>query len=169
MLPYFRIFNSICMKKLLSLSSAFILILSACNNKGGESLNDANKAQLVKTMDSLYAHNIVEQHSDSLHNVFFSEAIILTPGEDEVKGITAIKDWYKNAFEFGLRSIEYTPTSIIGDDNHFIEIGKSKVGLQIADADTLMYEAYKYIHVWQKQKNGDYKLMRDMWNTDSSN
>jgi ketosteroid isomerase-like protein len=152
------------MKNLMMLSMSILLFVTACKKNETKALSAEEQSRLVKTLDSMYSHHIEKQQADSLVNTYLADAIVLTPGEDEVKGINAIKDWYANAFEYGLRTLNYTSTSIIGDENHLIEVGKSTVGLQIGEADTLTYEEYKYMHVWVKQANGKYKLSRDMWN-----
>ncbi len=155
------------MKKVLIISTALVVSLAACNKQAKENFDLSKENTRVKALDSNYSHQISEQHADSFVNVFLADAIIQTPGEDELKGIRAISDWYANAFEYGLKSCEFNTTSITGDEQHLIETGKSKVGLLIGDADTLIYEHYKYLHVWQKQANGVYKLSRAMWNADA--
>lgn len=147
---------------------AFAIGLSACSNEKKTAENQ-NFDQLVTQLDSMYSHHIKMQQADSLSNIFLSDAVLLTEGEDETKGIRAIQDWYKGAFDYGLRSVEDSITSIIGTEETIVEVGKSKVGLMIGDADTLSYENHKYIHVWHKQANGQYKLARQMWNNDAAN
>lgn len=168
MLNYFRLLIFILMKKRVLLSAAVILLITACNQKETKNLSPEQQQAIVAKLDSAYSHHIEKQHADSLPNTFLADAIMMSPGEAETKGISAIKDWYANAFEYGLKTLSYTPTSIIGDENHLIEIGQSKVGLLLGEADTLAYENYKYIHVWYKQANGEYKLSRDMWNLDQA-
>lgn len=146
------------------LSMSILLLVTACKKNETKALSAEEQSNLVKSLDSMYSHHIEKQQADSLVNTYLAEAIILTPGEDEVKGINAIKEWYSNAFAYGLKTLSYTTTSIMGDENHLIEVGSSTAGLQIGDSDTLTYEEYKYIHVWVKQPNGKYKLSRDMWN-----
>jgi len=101
---------------------------------------------------------------DSLENIFLNDAILLPEGEAEIKGITAIKDWYANAFEYGLKSMVDSTTSITGDENNIVEIGKTTIGIMFGDADTIAYETHKYLQVWHKQANGKYKISRQIWN-----
>ncbi len=156
------------MKKLILLSTAAFLLFTACNHKVSKDLSAEEQLSIVTKLDSMYSHHIEKQQADSLTNTFLADAIVLTPSEAEVKGINAIKDWYANAFEYGLKSVKYNTSNVTGDENHLIEIGQSTVGLLVGDADTLSYENYKYIHVWTKQPNGQYKLSRDMWNQDQA-
>ena len=156
------------MKKLYLLSAAAFLLLAACNQKNDKVLSAEEQIKIVSKLDSLYSHHIEKQQADSLSNTFLADAVMLTPGESETKGINAIKDWYINAFAYGLKTVTYNPTNVTGDGNHLIEIGQSTVGLIIGDVDTVSQENYKYIHVWTKQANGEYKLSRDMWNQDQA-
>jgi ketosteroid isomerase-like protein len=156
------------MNKLILLSTAAFLLFTACNPMANKDLSADEQLSIVTKLDSIYSHHIEKQQADSLIHTFLSDAILLTPSEAEVNGINAIKDWYSNAFEYGLKSVKYYSSNVTGDENYIIEVGKSIVGLQIGDADTLSYENYKYLHVWIKQPNGQYKLSRDMWNQDQA-
>lgn len=156
------------MKKGYLLSTAAFLLFAACNQKENKSLTAEEQLNIVSKLDSMYTHHIEKQQADSLSNTFFADAVMLIPGESETKGINAIKDWYTNAFAYGLKTSKFTATNVTGDENHLIEIGQSTIGLLIGEADTLSYENYKYLHVWTKQPNGQYKLSRDMWNQDQA-
>ncbi len=152
------------MKNIQIVGLSLTLLFAAC--KGNTPKEFVPEEHLVKVhqLDSIYSHHIEKQMTDSLENIFLSDAILMPESEAEIRGINAIKEWYKNAYEFGLKSIVDSTTSLSGDENNIIEIGKSTVGLMIGDADTMSYETHKYIQVWHKQANGKYKLSRQMWN-----
>lgn len=156
------------MKKTYLIIAALFSLLAACNTSQKTAMTAEEQAKLVLSLDSMYSHHIEKQQADSLSNTFLSDAILLSPSEAETKGINAIKEWYQNSFDYGLKTVQFKSTNISGDNNHIIEIGQSTVGLMLGDADTLSYENYKYIHVWTKQENGVYKLSRDMWNLDQA-
>lgn len=152
------------MKNIQILGIGLTLLLTACDNKEQKQFIPENYMAQVKQLDSIYSHHIATQTTDSLESVFLSDAILMPESEAEIKGINDIKEWYKNAYEFGLRTIVDSTTSITGDENNIIEIGKSTVGLMIGDADTMTYETHKYLQVWHKQANGKYKISRQIWN-----
>jgi len=156
------------MKKPYLMIAGLVCLLAACTPNQVPTLTADEQLKLVQSLDSMYSHHIEKQQADSLGNTFLSDAILLSPSEAETKGINAIKEWYQNSFDYGLKSVKFQSTTISGDANHLIEIGQSTVGLQLGEADTLSYENYKYIHVWTKQENGVYKLSRDMWNQDQA-
>lgn len=152
------------MKNILFLGLSLTVLVTACGENNTKEFVAEEHLAKVKQLDSIYSHHIEKQMTDSLENVFLSDAILLPEGEDEIKGINAIKEWYKNAYEFGLKSIVDSTTSLSGDESNIIEIGKSTVGLMIGDTDTMSYETHKYVQVWHKQANGRYKISRQMWN-----
>ncbi len=156
------------MKKSYLMIAGLVSFLAACTPSQKPALTADEQMKLVQSLDSMYSHHIEKQQSDSLSNTFLSDAILLSPSEAETKGINAIKEWYQNSFDYGLKTVTFKSTSVAGDNNHIIEIGQSTVGLMLGDADTLTFENYKYIHVWTKQENGVYKLSRDMWNQDQA-
>ncbi len=152
------------MKNILFLGLSLTVLVAACGENKTKEFVPEEHSTMVKQLDSIYSHHIEKQMTDSLENVFLSDAILLPEGEDEIKGINAIKEWYKNAYEYGLKTIVDSTTSLTGDENNIVEIGKSTVGLMIGDADTMSYETHKYVQVWHKQANGKYKISRQMWN-----
>lgn len=152
------------MKNLQMLGLSLSLLFAACGGNNPKEFAPEEHIVKVRQLDSIYSHHIEKQMIDSLENIFLSDAILMPMGEAEIKGINAIKEWYKNAYEFGLKSIVDSTTSISGDEENIIEIGKSTVGLMFGDADTMSYETHKYMQVWHKQANGQYKLSRQIWN-----
>jgi len=167
MLDYFSEINKSKMKRSLIICIASILLLSnACKQNDNKSFNIEVEKSSLAILDSQYCHHVQSQHVDSLISLYKADALLLSPGEAEITGHSNIKNWYQNAIEYGLRSCELKSTSVIGDEGYLIANGQCVVGLQLGDADTLVYERYKYLHVWEKQENGKYKLTRDIWNAD---
>lgn len=153
-------------RTLLFCISAIVIFSSACKQNDDKSFNIEGQKSTIAILDSQYCHHVKSQHADSLISSYKSDALLLSPGESEIKGHTDIKNWYANAFEYGLRTCEMELKSLTGNEGFLIANGQCVVGLQIGDADTLTYEKYKYLHVWEKQENGKYKLTRDIWNAD---
>ena len=153
------------MKNIQILGLALTLLFTACEGtQKQKQFNPEDHIANVKQLDSIYSHHIASKSLDSLESVFLNDAIILPEGEAEIKGITAIKEWYANAFEFGLKSMVDSTTSISGDENNIVEIGKTTVGMMFGESDTITYESHKYLQVWHKQANGKYKISRQIWN-----
>lgn len=153
-------------RTLLLCISAIVIFSSACKQNDSKSFSIEDQKSELAILDSQYCHHVKSQHADSLISLYKSDALLLSPGESEIKGHTDIKNWYSNAFEYGLRTCELESSSIIGDEKYLIANGQCIVGLEIGDSDTLTYEKYKYLHVWEKQESGKYKLTRDTWNAD---
>ena len=154
------------MIKIYTSALAAVLFFASCNQKSTKEFDVEKHRSHIIHLDSQYVHHIVSQNADSISSLYHTNGILLSPGEAAVKGNTSIKSWYTNAFEFGLRKIHFSPSELSGDEQNFIEIGQVEVGLQMGEADTLMYEQYKYMHVWTRLASGEYKLSRDMWNAD---
>lgn len=143
-----------------------IVLFAACKQSENHSINtDELKAQINK-LDSNYSHHIASQHADSVITLYKNEAVFMSPGESSTVGKENIKNWYLNAFDFGLRSLSYEIKELIADGTYVIESGRVKVGLTAPESDTLQYENYKYLHVWEKQENGKYLIVRKIWNND---
>lgn len=150
--------------KNLILAISISAFLFSCKGKNEQTFVPEEYMSKIQQLDSQYAHHLMMQHTDSLEKVISNDAIMLVEGESEIKGINSIKEWYRNAFDYGFKSIKDSITSISGDENNIVEVGRSTVGLKIGETDTLSYEVYKYLRVWHKQPNGVYKLSREIWN-----
>ncbi len=117
--------------------SAVLIFSSACKQNDHKSFNIEDQKANLAVLDSQYCHHIKAQHADSLNSLYKADAILLSPGESQIQGHTDIKNWYSNAFEYGLRTCELNSTSVIGDEQYLIVNGQCNVGLQFGDADTL--------------------------------
>ncbi len=143
-----------------------IIGFSACKQAENKSINLDELKLNISKLDSNYSHHIQSQHADSVVTLYKSNAVFMSPGEASTLGKDQIKTWYQNAFDFGLRTIHYTIKDLNADDVYVIESGSVVVGLTAPESDTLQYENYKYIHVWEKQDNGKYLIVKKMWNND---
>jgi len=137
----------------------------ACNEQPKQMTAEDVQRLLLK-LDSQYVHHVVSQQSDSMVKMYRADAQLYAPSENAIVGKEGIKNWFQNSFDYGLKDIRFQPTDVQVQGNTIIEFGKSAVGLRFADADTLQYENYKYMHIWEKQGNGSYALIREMWNAD---
>lgn len=142
------------------------LLVAGCGKQEVKTVSLEDLKNQITIADSLYVHHIVEQHADSLSNLYAADAKLLAPSEGVLTGKSSIALWFSNAFEYGLRKMHFEITEIEQAGNYVIETGKSSVGMQYGSADTLVYEGYKYVHIWKQLENGKLQLVKEMWNND---
>ncbi len=96
----------------------------------------------------------------AMGDLYASDAQLFPPNGGVVNGSAAITPIWKGAFEAGVKKVtlETTETEQAGD--RIIETGN----YTLAGADGKPMDNGKYIVVWKKE-NGNWKLYRDIWNT----
>lgn len=144
-----------------------ISILFACN-QSKEGISEVQMNTIVSKSDSQLMVLIGNKDADSLTKIFAADATIYPPGEAGNKGIKAIQNWYKNAYEFGLCGIKYQPVSIYGSEDQIIESGTSVISIILNVKDTVDMESYNYVNVWSKKTDSTYVLKTQIWNEGAS-
>jgi ketosteroid isomerase-like protein len=56
-------------------------------------------------------------------------------------------------------------TDVESDGTYVIETGRATADIQPAGQEAAKPESYKYVVVWKKQKDGSWKIIRDIYNS----
>jgi len=95
---------------------------------------------------------------------YADDAVVLPPDSDFVKGRAAIEAFWKGGHEAGMKNMRLETVDVEGDGMYVIETGKAMVDMQPAGQAEAKPESVKYVVVWKKQKDGSWKILRDIWN-----
>jgi len=99
----------------------------------------------------------------AIGSMYDENAIAFPPDADMAMGRQAIQDFWKGASDSGVKSIELTLLGAESSGNYMIETGKAVVHVQPAGQPETTVNS-KYVVVWKKQKDGSWKIYRDIWN-----
>ena len=145
-----------------------IFTLFACNpNK--QALSEEQMIAAINKVDAQLMVLVANKDADSLTKVFATDATIYPPGEAGSKGIKAVQNWYKNAYDFGLCGIKYHDIKVYGSDEQIIETGSAEfISIITGTNDTVTIGDYNYLNVWAKN-DSTYVLKTQMWNEGASN
>jgi uncharacterized protein (TIGR02246 family) len=100
----------------------------------------------------------------AIGTLYAEDAIVFPPGSAPIKGRPAIEAFWKSTRNLGIRSIERNVMSAESIGNLAIETGREVLRVQpVGPAEALVH--LKYVLVWKKQKDGSWKIYRDIWNT----
>ena len=145
-----------------------IFTLFACN-PSKQALSEEQMIAAINKVDAQLMVLVANKDADSLTKVFATDATIYPPGEAGSKGIKAVQNWYKNAYDFGLCGIKYHDIRVYGSDEQIIESGSAEfISIITGTNDTVTIGDYNYLNVWAKN-DSTYVLKTQMWNEGASN
>lgn len=146
-----------------------IFTLFACN-PSKQALSEEQMIAAINKADAQLMVLVANKDTDSLTKVFATDATIYPPGEAGSKGIKAVQNWYKNAYDFGLCGIKYHDIRVYGSDEQIIESGSAEfISIITGTNDTVTIGDYNYLNVWAKKNDSTYVLKTQMWNEGASN
>lgn len=96
--------------------------------------------------------------------MYAEDAIAFPPDSDLVRGREAIQAVWQGFRDMGGKSMEFTVIDLDASGDLIVETGKAKLKVQPAGAAETPVEV-KYVVVWKKQKDGTWKISRDIWNS----
>lgn len=97
-----------------------------------------------------------------------ADAVMMPPGEPAVVGIEAIRAW-AGEFLGMFESVEpsYTESEITVSGDWAVERYAGTITMTPGGGGEAMTEAMKGIHVYRREPDGSWKMVYDVWNTDT--
>ncbi|EJN58394.1 hypothetical protein HSB1_38110 [Halogranum salarium B-1] len=96
--------------------------------------------------------------------LYTQDGQLLPPGSEVVSGRADIAAFWQGAFDMGLANAELETVEVEDHGVTTIEVGRFTLG----DADGQTVDHGTFIVIW-KQVDGEWKLHRDIWNSNISN
>ena len=126
-----------------------------------EAADPAEVRQALEAKNQQMETYISQQNIDSLLTLYTPDAIFMPQGMEMVSGQDALRAAFQGMFDMGMNNIEFEVIEVESAGDIAYEMGRYSVegpGGQPADRG-------KYIGIW-KNVGGDWKLHRDIFNTD---
>jgi uncharacterized protein (TIGR02246 family) len=100
--------------------------------------------------------------------LYAEEAIVLPPGGEPIRGRQAILAFYKKYYSGGwqLLNEEFKSTSLVLRGDLAIETAEYTGEIEAGEKGRTFFKG-KNLVVWKQQKDGSWKLLRDMWSSSS--
>jgi uncharacterized protein (TIGR02246 family) len=129
----------------------------------GESMSRAEAAVRRLTQEWVLACNT--RQLDDLLELYITDALVLRSNLSPVRGATAVREFFFSALDTGLGEVEVEPTrvEVVGDMAY--EAGRCKALVPSATGKR-REERGKYLWVFSRQSNGEWKLAADCWTSD---
>jgi uncharacterized protein (TIGR02246 family) len=105
------------------------------------------------------------KHLDDLLELYTSDALVLRSNYPPIRGAAAVREFFFGALDAGLGEVEVDPlrVDVVGDLAY--EAGRCKA-LIPGSAGKRREERGKYLWVFARQANGQWKLAADCWSSD---
>jgi uncharacterized protein (TIGR02246 family) len=129
----------------------------------GESMSRAEAAVRRISLEWVLACNT--KHLDDLLELYIADAIVLRSNCPPVRGAAAIREFFFGALDAGLGEVEVDPIRVEVAGDMAYEAGRCKA-LVPGAAGKRREERGKYLWVFARQSNGEWKLASDCWSSD---
>jgi ketosteroid isomerase-like protein len=146
------------------------IIVLACNSesrepklevKSSSSGFDMTKAKgFIDSINVKFSKAIKNGDSAWVASQYGPDAEILLEKSDPIKGKDILAMW-GDVSRSQTKDWKFTTTDLQGDENFLIETG----AYEIKDTGGKLADKGKYVVIWKKQPNGEWKLYRDMGNS----
>lgn len=129
----------------------------------GEPMSRAEAAVRRLTQEWVLACNT--RQLDDLVDLYITDALLLRSNLPPVRGATAVREFFFSALDTGLGEVEVEPTrvEVVGDMAY--QAGRCKALVPSATGKR-REERGKYLWVFSRQSNGEWKLAADCWSSD---
>ena len=94
------------------------------------------------------------------------DIITMPPGEPALVGKAALQAWMEGFMSQATASLSYASTDVIVAGDLAVEHYAGTLTLTPVGGGDSVDEAFKGIHVYQRQADGSWKLTHDIWNLD---
>jgi ketosteroid isomerase-like protein len=116
----------------------------------------------IDSINARFSQELAAGDSAALASHYWPDAELLLDNSEPVKGKDIINAW-GGAIRMGMKEINLSTTDIKGDSLFIIETGS----YQMKDVKGSILDKGKYVVVWE-QRNGEWKLYRDIGSTSMS-
>jgi len=97
--------------------------------------------------------------------MYSDDALVFPPDGEIVQGRSAIEALWKGTRDSGMKDLAFTVLDVHSSRDLAVEAGKADFKIQTANQAEPSSQTVKYVVVWKRQKDGAWKLFRDIWNS----
>ena len=127
---------------------------------GAASAQDAAVRAAIEAGNKKFSAAAAKGDAAAVASLYTTDAEVLPPNSDVVKGRAAIQSMFKGVFDSGVTGIELAAAEV---EAHGLVA--SEVGTYVVKGkDGAVLDRGKYVVVWKKA-GGQWQLHRDIWNT----
>jgi uncharacterized protein (TIGR02246 family) len=99
----------------------------------------------------------------AIASLYTEDATLFPPGAMPITGRSAIRKFWQEGIDSGLSNITLKPTEIASSGDLAYEVGVFVASIPGKDGKRMTL-AGKYIVLWKRERDGTWRLHRDIWN-----
>ncbi len=150
---------------LILLIGASLFLFSSCTNTSA-TLSKNEMKEIVDKQNEILGKYFKEGDAENLARMYTDSAKLSPNGSRFIIGRDSIQAFWQADFKTSkLLKMETHTMTIDGNENFIYETGNTFS--DILYNNSVYHVKVKYINVWRKQPQGDYKLDVDFWNGDA--
>lgn len=122
-----------------------------------------NTAKALVALDNEWSSAATAGDVEKVVSFYADDATVYPPNQAMVSDHAAIKDAWTKMLADPKAKLSWSTTHAGVDHNTAFTSGT----YQVVGSDGAVMEKGKYLCVWSKEKDGKWKALHDMWNTDT--
>lgn len=104
---------------------------------------------------------------DTLASLFTSDAVIMPPNEPVLNGSAALRTWAQAIADQATVRGQYTSSDVVVVGDWAIDRYTGLLTITPKGGGAANEERVKGIHIFRRQPDGSWRIVQDVWNTDS--
>jgi len=125
----------------------------------------AAKAE-IEAVNAKWAEAVANQDAEALAALYTENAWALPPNHEAVRGREGVRDFMEGLFDMGFQEVSLVTREIMGHGNMAHEVGTFTATIAMGDDGTIEDKG-KYLVIWHKGQDGQWRLHRDIWNSNT--
>ena len=125
---------------------------------------DARSA--IEAANARYVESFNKGDIAAAASIYDADATVMPPNAAAISGQPAIADYWQGGWKAGVRNIKLTTSEVEVHGNEASEVGTYEMEMQSPDGTVVGKDHGKYIVLWKRGANGQWKWHRDIFNSD---
>lgn len=150
------------MKHYINITVLFILISVGCSTPNPEPFLAESMRTIIEERGKQWDLALKQQDASIILNLYDDNAHYLVDGRNTIHGnINIAHFWEKSFGEF--KGLKLNMESLEGTEELLYETGNGVAQFDYGSDNKFDFQ-FKYVNVWKRQSNGEYKVVIDMFN-----
>jgi ketosteroid isomerase-like protein len=143
--------------------AATLVFLAACAPAQEQAMTQAEYREAIEEVNARFVEAAVAGDGAALTALYTSDAIVLPPNMEPVRGQEAIRGFWSEMFSMGAPDLRLTTMEVMGSGDFAYEVGRYSIEMSMEGSP--VSDTGNYLVVWRRTADG-WKLHADMWNSD---